>query len=259
MYLSRLSLYCYNHMHELAGNSRSIPLYFQLEQILKSKILTGEFSPGEKIPTESELCETYQVSKITVRQAILNLVNQRLLVRKQGKGTFTRERAGESASTFRFSGNINDFISDGLKMNEVKTIGITRKQASSKVAKLLRIEEGEEVVEIRRTRNFNKSPVSYIKNYLPLEIGNQIRKKDLLAHSMLQTLRDKLKIPITHGIQYIEATVADHDVASALSLSVFSCVLYSELIMFRGDGCPVEFAQHFFRPDQFRYTIDLKL
>ena len=240
---------------------RSIPLYFQLEQIIKSKILTGGFSPGEKIPTETELCDTYQVSKITVRQATLNLVNEGLLVRKQGKGTFTREEGGKgkSASTFKFSGNINNFINDGLKMNEVIPISITRKSSSSKVSKLLNIDEGKEVVEIRRTRNFNKTPVSYIKNYLPLEIGKQIKKEDLLTKSMLQILRDKLRIPITHGIQYIEAIVADYDVASALSVNIFSPVLYSELIMFGRDGNPVEFAQHFFRPDQFRYTIELKL
>ena len=114
---------------------RSIPLYFQLEQIIKSKILTGEFSPGDKIPTETEFCETYQVSKITVRQAILNLVNEGLLVRKQGKGTFTKEEARKNTSTFKFCGNINDFINDGLKMKEVKPLDIMRTRSSSNVAK----------------------------------------------------------------------------------------------------------------------------
>jgi GntR family transcriptional regulator len=238
---------------------RSIPLYFQLEQIIKSKILTGGFSPGDKIPTETDFCETYQVSKITVRQAILNLVNEGLLVRKQGKGTFTKEQARENTSTFKFCGNIDDFINDGLKMKKVKPLDIIRTRSSSKVAKVLNIDEGEDVVQIRRTRNFNNVPVSYIKNYLPLEIGKKIRRGDLLAYSMLQILRDKLRIPISNGIQYIDAIVADYDVSSALSVKIFSPVLYSELIVFTKDKKPVEFAQHFFRPDQFRYTIELKL
>lgn len=246
-------------MKEPALNNRSIPLYFQLEQILKSKILTGGFSAGEKIPTENELCETYHVSKVTVRQALLNLVNEGLLVRKQGKGTFTRDVEGKSASTFKFCGNIDSFIDDGLKMNEVIPIDITRKSPSSTVARLLNIKEGMEIVEIRRTRNYSNTPVSYIRNYLPSEIGKKIKREDLLTKSMLQILRDKLKIQITHGTQYIEAIVADYDVASALSINIFSPVLYSELIMFGRDGKPVEFAQHFFRPDQFRYTIELKL
>jgi DNA-binding GntR family transcriptional regulator len=246
-------------MEKPRPRERSVPLYLQLEQIIKSKILTGEFSPGDKIPTETELCDAYQVSKITVRQAVLNLVNEGLLVRKQGKGTFTRENGTKSASTFKFSGNINNLIRDGLKMNEVIPLDITRKGATSKVAKSLNIDEGAQVVEIRRIRNFNKTPVSYIKNYLPLELGKRIKKQDLLTKSMLQILRDKLNIRVTDGIQYIEAIVADYDVSSALSVNLFSPVLYTELIIFTRDKKPVEFAQHFFRPDRFRYTIELKL
>ncbi len=246
-------------MKEPVLKKGSIPLYFQLEQIIKSKILTGGFTPGEKIPTEDELCETYQVSKITVRKAISNLVSEGLLDRKQGRGTFIREDGGKSASTFKFSGNIDDFVSDGLKMSEVVLLDVTRQGSSSKVAKSLNIDQGTKVVEIRRTRNSKKTPVSYIKNYLPLEIGKRIKKEDLLSKSMLQILRGKLKIKVTRGVQYIEAIVADHDVATELSINIFSPVLYAELIMFGGDGRPVEFAQHFFRPDQFRYTIELKL
>jgi GntR family transcriptional regulator len=61
-------------MKSLALEKNNIPLYFQLEQIIKSKILTGEFIPGDKIPTEKDLCQTYQVSSITVGQSLLNPV-----------------------------------------------------------------------------------------------------------------------------------------------------------------------------------------
>ncbi len=247
-------------MEKLPSRSKKIPLYVQLEQMIKTKILTGGFSPGERIPTEIEFCETYGVSKITVRQAILNLVHEGLLIRKQGKGTFTKKEATvREASTFRFSGNINDFIQDGLKMKEVKLLDVERLKAPSKVAELLNLQDGEEVIQVRRIRNRAGQPVSYIRNYLPAEIGQRVKKNDFLRYSMLQILRDRLGIPISNGIQYIEAIVADYDVASALLVNIFSPVLYSELVMFGGDGRPVEFAQHFFRPDQFRYTIELKL
>ena len=65
-------------MYTLRSGRGNIPLYFQLEQILKSKIITGDYMPGEQIPTEKDLCETYQVSSITARQALLNLVSVRL-------------------------------------------------------------------------------------------------------------------------------------------------------------------------------------
>lgn len=65
-----------------------IPLYIQLKDILKDKILKGEYKPQERIPPENELCVLYGVSRITVRQALSVLAQERLLFRKQGKGTF---------------------------------------------------------------------------------------------------------------------------------------------------------------------------
>ena len=73
------------------SKKNNIPLCFQLEQIIKSKILIGEFLLGEQIPTEKDLCETYQLSTITARQAILNLVNEGLIIRRQGRGSFVRK------------------------------------------------------------------------------------------------------------------------------------------------------------------------
>ena len=152
----------------------NIPLYFQLEQILKSKIITGEYMPGEQVPTERELCETYQVSSITARQAVLNLVAERLLIRMPGKGTFVTEGIA-NINTLQFSGRINDLITDGLKTQEVKVLSIHRIKAPKKVSKFLGIKEDAEVIQVKRTRSANNSPVSYIINYLPLETGIKIK------------------------------------------------------------------------------------
>ena len=78
-------------MKETNLKRKNVPLYFQLEQILKSQIMTGELLSGDQIPTEKELAEKYNVSSITVRQAILNLVSEGLLNRKQGRGTFVTD------------------------------------------------------------------------------------------------------------------------------------------------------------------------
>ena len=76
-------------MKKKSLQKQDIPLYVQLEQILRSQILTGELLPGKRIPTEKELAEIYQVSIITTRKAIMRLVDEGLLSRKQGKGTFS--------------------------------------------------------------------------------------------------------------------------------------------------------------------------
>lgn len=150
-------------MNPLRSEKREIPLYFQIEQILKSKIITGEFMPGDQIPTEKDLCETYGVSIITARQAILRLVNEGLLVRQQGKGTFVREDITDS-DTLQLSGRINDLISSGLKTQEVNVLDIVKIKPNKRIAKILNLGPVEEVVKVRRTRSANNVPVSYIVN-----------------------------------------------------------------------------------------------
>jgi GntR family transcriptional regulator len=248
-------------MKSLALEKNNIPLYFQLEQIIKSKILTGEFILGDKIPTEKDLCQTYQVSSITARQAILNLVNEGLLVRRQGKGTFVKEGFTKikNIKTLRLSGDINDVIPEGLKTQDVEVLDIVKVRTPQRVASLLDINKEEEVIQIRRIRSENNIPVSYIKNYLQLEVGKKIKKDDLYRYPMLDILRNRLKIPLTGGIQYVEAIVADYDVASALSVNICSPILYLETVIFERHKKPVEFVQTFYRPDQFRYTVKLSV
>ena len=77
--------------------------------------------------------------------------------------------------------------------------------------------------------------------------------------SDLDILRNRLGIPLTGGIQYVEAIIADYDIASALSISISSPILYLETIIFARQRKPVEFVQTFYRPDQFRYSVKLGL
>jgi GntR family transcriptional regulator len=221
----------------------------------------GEFLPGEQIPTEKDLCETYQVSTITARQAILNLVNEGLIIRRQGKGSFIKEGLKDikNIKTLLLKGDINDIIPEGLEALKVRVLDIMKIVSPKKVATLLEIGEGQEVIQIRRTRSENGIPVSYIKNYVPLEIGEKIKREDLCVYPMLDILRNRLKIPLTGGIQYVEAIVADYDIASALSISISSPILYLETIIFARQKKPVEFVQTFYRPDQFRYSVKLGL
>jgi GntR family transcriptional regulator len=221
----------------------------------------GEFLPGEQIPTEKDLCETYQVSTITARQAILNLVNEGLIVRRQGKGSFIKEglKNIKNIKTLQLKGDIQEIIPEGLDTLKVKVLDIHKILAPKKVANLLDIQEGREVILVRRTRHDNNIPVSYIKNYLPLEFGEKIKREDLYLYPMLDILRNRLKIPLLGGIQYVEAIIADYDIASALSISITSPILYLETIIFGKQKKPVEFVQTFYRPDQFRYSVNLGL
>ncbi len=239
----------------------NIPLYVQLGQIIKSQIMTGELLAGEQIPTEKELAETYRVSSITVRQAILDLVKEGLLLRRQGKGTFVMQGLTnvKNIMTLSMRGSINEVVPEGIASQKVKVLDFTRANCPTRVAKALGLTEGTEVLRVRRTRSDNNVPVSYVKNYLPVEIGAKINKEDLLTHSMLDILRNKLRLPLQTGVQYIMAVIADYEIASALSVRISSPALYLETIISSEGERPVDFVQTFYRSDQFKYTLKFDL
>lgn len=239
----------------------NIPLYVQLEQIIKSQIMTGELLAGEQIPTEKELAATYRVSSITVRQAVLDLVKEGLLLRRQGKGTFVTQGLTNvrNIMTLSVRGSINDVAPEGLAAQKVKVLDMVRANASTRVAKALGVTEGSEVFRIRRTRSDNNVLLSYVKNYLPLHIGEKIAKEDLLAHPMLNVLRNKLGLPLKTGVQYMMAVIADYEIATALSVRISSPVLYLETIISAEGEHPVDFVQTFYRSDQFKYTLRFDL
>ena len=92
-----------------------------------------------------------------------------------------------------------------------------------------------------------------------MEIGEKIKKEDLYRYPMLDILRNRLRIPLTGGIQSVKAIVADYDIASALSVNICSPILYLETVIFERHKKPVEFVQTFYRPDQFQYTVKLSI
>jgi GntR family transcriptional regulator len=248
-------------MNKIKLNKKDIPLYVQLEQILKSQIMTGELLPEKRVPTEKELAETYKVSSITARQAIMRLVQEGLLTRKQGKGTFVRKglKNTKNIMTLNVAGDIKDVLPEGLISQKVSVLGIETIKSPMLVAATLKVGEQEDVTRVIRTRKDNNVIISYIKNYLPVDIGEKITKTDLLTKPMLHVLKNKLKLSLKEGIQYVVAVSADYEIASALSISISSPVLYLETIIYDVNDRPVDFVQTFYRSDLFKYTLKIDM
>ena len=235
--------------------NRFIPLYYQLENILRPKIEAGEVMPNQKLPTEQELSREYKISRATVRQALAALVSEGLLYRKQGKGTFITEKAAQTKS-IKLTGFTEDLFSEGHQA-EVKILDIRPVPAPNRIAAALRLPTGEEVIRFKRLRTLDGAPFSYVINYLPQDIGGKITERDLQNHTMLHLLEDKLGISLGTIRHAVEAVKADVEVASLLAVSVFEPVLYMETTVYAAAGQPVEAASAFFRSDRYRYTVEL--
>jgi GntR family transcriptional regulator len=235
--------------------NRSIPLYYQLENILRSKIEGGEVLPNHKLPTEQELSREYKISRATVRQALAALVSEGLLYRKQGKGTFVTEKAAQTKSV-KLTGFTEDLFTEGHRA-EVKVIEIRPVPAPDRVAGILRVPVGQEIFRFKRLRSVDGAPFSYVVNYLTVEVGQKITEQDLQHHTMLHLLEEKLGIPLGTIRHSVEAMKADVEVASLLGVGVFEPVLYMDTAVFSADGQAVEAVDTFFRSDRYRYTVEL--
>lgn len=138
--------------------SSSVPLYVQLEGLLKVQIDAGRWPAGQRMPTEAELCALYGVSRVTVRQALDLLVRRGMLTRGRGKGTFVRDaRLSVNARTVSsFSHELDQL---GMKAGaRLLHAGITR--AEREVAEQLQVAEGAELVEFRRLRTADDLPIA---------------------------------------------------------------------------------------------------
>lgn len=137
--------------------SSPIPLYLQISDFLRERIRTGEWPRGSQIPTEAELCDAYEVSRITVRQALALLSRDGLVVRGRGRGTFVREPSLTAAprTVSSFSTELRDLgMKPGSRILETGTVS-----ASVELAAEMDIEVGRELTSLRRLRLADDQPI----------------------------------------------------------------------------------------------------
>lgn len=240
--------------------SSRIPLYYQVENVLREKIASGAFAAGDKLPTESDLIDLFGVSRITVRQALSALADENLIERRQGSGTFvaqrrTRKRKFEGVT--HLTGSLDELIEMGLD-TPVKMLEFNRIEADKHEAELLQVKTGTTVFMLKRLRLHENQPYSLIVNYLPLEIGEQLTVEDLNSGSILQSIENKFGYHLHEARQQIKAELAAPYVAELLNIRVGSALLSIERTVYTDNGKPIEFVHTLYRSDIYGFSVYLK-
>ena len=230
-----------------------LPLYQQIHYLLQHRIVTGEYAPGSKIPSESELCRALAVSRVTVREALRELVRTDMLVKVHGKGTFVTADTPQRLQTVKYAGFLEDLQERVLKLT-VTDVELRQVPATPDMAATLGLDPGTEVVRIRRLRHLDGEPFSFTVNYLPIEIGSRIRAKDLYAVPLLRILQTDLRIPIVRAQETINAVPADPEVAQKLGITVLYPVMHMKRLMFTTADRPFEIVETFYRADKMPTT-----
>jgi len=233
-----------------------VPLYQQIQHLIRHRIAKGEYIPGAQIPSESELCRELNVSRVTLRDALRELVRDRMLVKVQGKGTFVSVDPPKLLAPVKYAGFLDDLQERVLKL-KVAAVDMRSVPASAELIATLRLREGAEVMRIRRLRHVDDEPFSLTVNYLPMEIGERIREKDLHSVPLLRILQDDLKIPIVHAHETIEAAPADPEVAQRLGIPVLYPVMHMKRVMYTTGDRPFELVETYYRADKYHYSVNL--
>lgn len=230
-------------------------LYAQIEALLKEQIETGEVAKGDILPSEKQLMEHFQVSRMTVRQAMSNLSNLGYISCARGIGTIvTFEKINERIQhVISFSQELQqhgyEMKTSFARMEIVK--------ASRTVAAALGIEPDETVYSLTRVRCAHDVPMVFSYTFL-----KRVREMPLhtepYEHSLYQFLQNELDVRIAKAMDSFEATIAKREVAERLAIAEGSPVFKRKRVARDQTGEIVEYTVCYYPGDKYQYTVELK-
>ncbi len=233
-----------------------IPYYIQLMDLLKDQIHNKRWAPGEQIPGEQELCDTYGVSRTVVRQALRELELDGVITRRKGKGTFIAEPKINEGLIQKLTGFYQDMVERGL--NPVtRVLHQSVVPATERVAEFLEIPIGTKVVDIERLRYINDEPILLVTTYIPFDVYPPLATVDLTNRSLYEFLEKEGGIFITRGRRYIEAVLANETEALLLGVERGAALMMLDSVSFSESGQPIEYYHALHRGDRSRFEVDL--
>ena len=222
-------------------NSNSLtPLYQQVCEEIRAAIMSGEFTSGDKIPSEAELSERYSVSRVTVRRAIEELVGAGYLTTRQGKGTFVSPRKLERK--IRQTSDVTSFtelcaemgMTAGARMQDRRVVPVNADERAFFGP------ECESLVFISRIRTADGVPIMEEGNYFPLEGFEFLLNADLEDVSIFKTIFEHTgRSAAISSSSTFEIALASAAMASSLEIGVGAPVFFEHVWLLDGEGLPI--------------------
>ncbi len=234
---------------------KKLPLYFQIESILKSKILTGELKEGDRLPPENELSKQFGVSPLTVRQALSFLVGEGLLDRKTGIGTVVKKNPDERI-TISLTGKIDELLSLGLR-TETKCLRSEIIRGMGKPVRYLKLNRTEPIHFVEKVRYWKTIPIMVVEEYAPQSLTGTSPRNRKSTVSLYSILTKKKGMVLKEVIQTIESSRADQRIASLLRIEMGSPLFYMERTFFEESGLPFLFQITFTHAEHLKFSVHL--
>ncbi|HEU5138381.1 MAG TPA: GntR family transcriptional regulator [Bacillales bacterium] len=242
-------------MEKTIEHGSFIPLYHQLKEILKEKIESGEWESGDKLPSEHELQRNYDISRNTVKKALDDLVQEGMLNRIQGKGTFvSKPKFEQSLSGFYSFSKV--LKQKGLNPKDI-IISIEEKTVKPSIARQLQIASDTEVFDLKRLRCANDEPIILETSYIPKTIIPELSVEQLDHYSLYDYMEQVYDVSVTKAKEIFEPVLVRDYESHYLEIQEGRPALMLDRLAYDAKGTPVEFCRSIVRGDRCRFYTEL--
>ena len=231
-------------------------LFQKVKEEIRKDILSGKYGPHEKLPSEREMIIHFQVSRITVRQALSELQREGLIFKINGKGTYvSKPKARFDISTLRGFGEWAATIG---KDAFSRVIDIETNMSDAKIASQLQIGDGTLITSIKRLRYLSREPISFDVTYAKNHIGEKLATADLDKKDILDVLENECGVSISSADVNIEASIANSELSQYLEISEGAPVLMIERTIYDNSNEALLYENLYYRGDVFKYGMTIE-
>ncbi|MBB5183511.1 GntR family transcriptional regulator [Catenisphaera adipataccumulans] len=232
------------------------PLYVQIKDIYRHKILTQELKRGDKIESELEIQKKFSVSRITVRQAMLDLEKEGMVKRGRGKGTFVIWRPGFEIPLNKFSGFTAEMERQGAEVATLQ-LQVSRRSMDPKTERMFKKHVKEEMICVERVRTVDDIKAVFSRSYYPLDDGLPEDEQEY-GESVYEMLKERGVGAPARTKEWMHTELPNEEVEKALNIAANQPVLVCCCEVFDKDDQVIEYGVNYYRGDMYSFTYELK-
>lgn len=220
----------------------------------------ADMKPGDQLPTESELCDEFGVSRITVRRAVDELAGDGLVVREQGRGTFVANPVITNSIRETFQNDVAGFHREQTAQGNRVTTRVLCNHVitDSSAAAALGLSPNDELIELERLRYVNGILHQHVRTYLPASRYPAVLSQDFSEGSLFAFLESRYGVQLKRNDLLVRVVATDEDLSGLLNVPVGTPLLAIDSSVFDGSQTPVAFGTASHTPDQSSIAISLR-
>jgi GntR family transcriptional regulator len=235
--------------------SSGTPLYRQLQELLRARIADGTYKPGQPIPTEQRLAHDFELSRVTVRNALSHLVAEGLVVKRPGKGTYVAPLVVEERQHL-----LRGFAEVMAQQpnQRMDVLGIEIVKAAGALGRNLALPDGDEVVRVHRRHTIQGEPIGLAIVHLPYRLGRLFTTDDFAHQPVYTLIEEKTAERVIGATQRVSAIAAEGRTAELLAVAEGTPLLLVRRVTRGSQGVPLEYIELYYPPGRHELVMELR-